>query len=1191
MSYRNYKVKLDTARNKTNKDMSFYISDIQADQFTLTITEKGQVFDVEGFVIALIGVSPKNVVSTQYIDSIDSNVCTIKLERQMMNEVGQWTCRAVLFNDVCTLVLDSFTYTVNQDELSKVGEAIQEDDRFPLLSKLLSDNKLIQEAEQLRVISESGRITNEQQRVADEETRQSKELNRQQAEVTRTLNEEQRVENEEQRKVNEQARQETYQTIQQAEQIRVNSEIERVANEDIRKAQEQVRTENDVQRQIAMSNKINEVDNKILEVDDFVKAKEIEIDKNLNENTNKVDVVISKIPPKSELIGPQGPQGIQGPKGDTGAIGPQGPVGPQGLKGDVGPIGPQGEKGDTPSITHLETSINNKISEVETRFNALTSKQQQDAEVIDARDGETSLKARLDRDIEKAKQVYVNVEGSYISTDSSDGYAKGVEILGNTIQDASNLADIRSVGDIVEGQELYEIPVLSCGKNLWDNNNVQNGNYYLGNFVVDTNNYATIKPIQIKPNTQYITSNKTNEHIMRVTFYDKNMQYISLTSSRTFVTPSNAKYVNLHVNILSENIQIEEGTVATPYEPYQEDKLTILSPVQLEKVGDVADRIIEKDGVWGVEKNNIDLDINTVNINGIIATDANTVRVTCGFENIILPPIDDSTNIVCDCFIPKKNYILDEEGLFVAATFDNLIFIRINKSKLSNDFSASNVRKYLVDNIKVLKVNAKNPQFIPLPYDQQIKLRTFANKTNISFLTEIEGTIKAQVPSEYVTESELNAKGYLTSVPSEYITETELNSKGYLTQHQDLSNYALKTEIPTVPTKVGQLTNDAGYVTDASVDTKVANAFTKEIPEANIASIVLGNYQIKYNSTDDTLDFIFNGVIDVPEEPSTPTPGGYVSEGLSLYIDANDVVTHGSVRNIVGNYTVTNHGTSLTSDNKYLNFVSTEQDYIDTDLVPNLTQWSVEFYFCFTTTPTSSQCITSWGSSGNKNRIYYSKTNGFFGMQASTDANRSIIDSSNLTGYHHLIVTMNNGVLISYLDGVKTTLGSHAKVLTSHTGTIKIGTYYNTSEDFANINLKMFRFYDGKVLTDEEALQNYNYETNRNENIIQVSWIDNKNINYSGAENDDTSAMVTDYLTKEDGYNYTINLTSVSSVKIYFFNSSKTFISRTNNLTVDSTDALIEFPENTSYFRVKSDKGTATVDNANDYIIIKKVAK
>ena len=34
----------------------------------------------------------------------------------------------------------------------------------------------------------------------------------------------------------------------------------------------------------------------------------------------------------------------------------------------------------------------------------------------------------------------------------------------------------------------------------------------------------------------------------------------------------------------------------------------------------------------------------------------------------------------------------------------------------------------------------------------------------------------------------------------------------YLTEHQDLSDYALKTELPTVPTKVSQLTNDSGFI-------------------------------------------------------------------------------------------------------------------------------------------------------------------------------------------------------------------------------------------------------------------------------------------------------------------------------------------------------------------------------------------
>ena len=42
-------------------------------------------------------------------------------------------------------------------------------------------------------------------------------------------------------------------------------------------------------------------------------------------------------------------------------------------------------------------------------------------------------------------------------------------------------------------------------------------------------------------------------------------------------------------------------------------------------------------------------------------------------------------------------------------------------------------------------------------------------------------TALQSIPAEYVTESELESKGYLTSVPSEYITESELNEKGLAT--------------------------------------------------------------------------------------------------------------------------------------------------------------------------------------------------------------------------------------------------------------------------------------------------------------------------------------------------------------------------------------------------------------------------
>ena len=122
-----------------------------------------------------------------------------------------------------------------------------------------------------------------------------------------------------------------------------------------------------------------------------------------------------------------------------------------------------------------------------------------------------------------------------------------------------------------------------------------------------------------------------------------------------------------------------------------------------------------------------------------------------------------------------------------------------------------------------------------------VDLSEYAKKNDIpdvsAFITEI--------PAEYVKESELESKGYatetfvsaeiakaklegddvdlsgyatkddiknfITEIPAEYITESELTAKGYLTEHQNISHLATKESIPT---KVSQLTNDKNYLTD-----------------------------------------------------------------------------------------------------------------------------------------------------------------------------------------------------------------------------------------------------------------------------------------------------------------------------------------------------------------------------------------
>ena len=68
--------------------------------------------------------------------------------------------------------------------------------------------------------------------------------------------------------------------------------------------------------------------------------------------------------------------------------------------------------------------------------------------------------------------------------------------------------------------------------------------------------------------------------------------------------------------------------------------------------------------------------------------------------------------------------------------------------------------------------------------DENVIKDTYAKKSEIP-----------TVPTEVSTFN--NDAGYLTSIPSEYITESDLEDKGYLTEHQDLSGYAKKGEIPT----------------------------------------------------------------------------------------------------------------------------------------------------------------------------------------------------------------------------------------------------------------------------------------------------------------------------------------------------------------------------------------------------------
>ena len=104
---------------------------------------------------------------------------------------------------------------------------------------------------------------------------------------------------------------------------------------------------------------------------------------------------------------------------------------------------------------------------------------------------------------------------------------------------------------------------------------------------------------------------------------------------------------------------------------------------------------------------------------------------------------------------------------------------------------------------------------------------------------------------------DLSAYAKKKDIPSleGYVTEEQLNAKGYLTEHQDLSSYALKTEIPSLN----------GYATTQYVDNAIAN-----VPSGG--NVDLSNYYTKAEtnalipSTDGlaTTEYVDNAVSNIP---------------------------------------------------------------------------------------------------------------------------------------------------------------------------------------------------------------------------------------------------------------------------------------------------------------------------------------
>ena len=116
--------------------------------------------------------------------------------------------------------------------------------------------------------------------------------------------------------------------------------------------------------------------------------------------------------------------------------------------------------------------------------------------------------------------------------------------------------------------------------------------------------------------------------------------------------------------------------------------------------------------------------------------------------------------------------------------------------------------------------------------NEQTRATLAENTINDALNTEVE---RAKGQEAYL-QNLVNAKADTTAL-NNYVLTTALNEQigtlntaidakqpkgNYLTEHQSLEEYAKKAELPTVPTKVSQLTNDSEFITKSVYDEKIA---------------------------------------------------------------------------------------------------------------------------------------------------------------------------------------------------------------------------------------------------------------------------------------------------------------------------------------------------------------------------------
>lgn len=314
-------------------------------------------------------------------------------------------------------------------------------------------------------------------------------------------------------------------------------------------------------------------------------------------------------------------------------------------------------------------------------------------------------------------------------------------------------------------QEIKRVvnPIMKvCGKNLWDNfktlslGNVEqkNGTYIAtaDTMQVDiTSSSIGARPLLLKANNAYTFSLKTTVSIsspkfvcLRYTNGESNNIIFTNKNFVNFVPERDVEKIGfiLYKSVAGDkayDVQLEMGSEATSYEPYTEQSVQLpytLNAIPVASGGNVtiggqqyiADRVVEKDGVFGIERNIREIHTNTKTMN-----------------NSEEHPGWNKVEGVSDVVYYNVNPVGDSRKLTFISNFTQASFLQNNKGTNNILYYVKHIIGYSQSELiaKAIDVDMyirlQDAIFEPLPGDIQAKLRTLVTNypvTNISVTSD-----------------------------------------------------------------------------------------------------------------------------------------------------------------------------------------------------------------------------------------------------------------------------------------------------------------------------------------------------------------------------------------------------------------------------------------------------------------------